>query len=526
MAGFAGPAGAEMSAWSELERAAMLGTRRTRPKLPPIAPSLDRVLNQLESDDPAHDLLRAAGMLELYEQAGRIPARLQADRRPPPAAEERPPCPPAAARYLAQMLDSNLRDLLPEFLGALDGAGYRLPETLLPNMLAHGYTRSALRPLILPLIGNRGRRLAARHKQWHYAAVDPHSWQSVRRAWERASAARRPSLVAQLRAMAPDQGRALLESGWRAESDQQRLRLIKQLLASLSAADEPLLETALDDRSRLVRRQAADLLARIPGSRLSARVSAYVPRYLAWTPGETRQITVRLPQVTPAMRRDGVTGALNAKPAHARSQEIVQLIGSVPLAYWQEAWGCRPRELLEAIPSTAWPRTLTSGFALAAERQEDAAWSRRIIEVFGVTPVTTKLIPVLSPADLRALTLRSLASERVLPTGPGAHTSPLLNIVRRWPGPWDVETAARLVELFAARFRATAHEKRANAAALNTIGDRFLSLARQAEPELLPEAQRLLGDTEKLGCWRSTAREFLYLLSLRREMLEVLSERT
>ena len=37
--------------------------------------------------------------------------------------------------------------------------------------------------------------------------------------------------------------------------------------------DEPFLESALDDRSREVRQQAADLLTRLPDSRLALRMA-------------------------------------------------------------------------------------------------------------------------------------------------------------------------------------------------------------------------------------------------------------
>jgi hypothetical protein len=512
-----------MSAWSELEKAALLGTRRAVAQLPPIAPGIDDLLGRLDDADEAHNVLSAAGMLDVYEQIGRVPARLQPKDSRPPDPERRRVCPPEATYFLAQLLESRLRDLLPEFLGALRSAGYRLPETLLPNLLALGYTRPQVRALLLPVLGNSGRRLAAQHAQWHYAAVNSGQWTSVRRAWDKASDARRPTLISQLRATDPALGRALLESSWRAEKDQQRFRLIKALQVGLDQADEPLLETALDDRSRLVRRQAAELLARLPGSRLSQRVTAYVPLYLAWTPGETRRITVSLPEVTPAMRRDGVTGAAKAKPAHARSQEITQLVGSVPLAYWAATWGCAPRELLAAIPTTAWPRTLTAGFVLAATRQENSAWAEALIAQFGLTATTAKLIPILSPLEMRRLTRRVLADQGNHPLAdrekrPLGYDHALLKIIRLWPGAWDAETALRVVELFDRHFRQTAGDKRASTA----IRDRLFVIARRADPAILTQAEVIFSDLEALGCWRNTAREFLELLRFRQAMLAAL----
>ncbi|MFN2135339.1 MAG: hypothetical protein ACK2UK_05255, partial [Candidatus Promineifilaceae bacterium] len=103
-----------MSAWSELEQTGLLGTRRADLRLPPISPPLDTLLASLRSDDKAHDLLRAAGTLDLYEQIGRAPGRLQPEFSPPLPPETRPACPPDIGHYLAQLLDNRLRDLLPE----------------------------------------------------------------------------------------------------------------------------------------------------------------------------------------------------------------------------------------------------------------------------------------------------------------------------------------------------------------------------------------------------------------------------
>lgn len=506
-----------MSAWSEMERVALLGTRRERLHLPPIAPELDKLLNAVQGEEAAHALLISAGTLDLYEQIGRTSAQLSPGQPSAPPSESKAACSPQAAGYLAQLLEGPLRGLLPEFLGELEKRGGRLPETLLPNLLAQGQRRPALRPAILPVLGSSGRWLAAHHEKWGYAALDPANWPSIRSAWEKAPAAQRPSLVAQLRAEDAEQGRALVESVWRGLAETQRQLLIKQLEVGLSMEDEPLLETALDDRSLAVRRKAAELLAYLPESRLCRRMIEFVPRYLAWTPAQTRKITVSLPPVSPEMRRSGIVGANSKVVARVRGQEIIQLISGVPLAHWPQAWDVDPRLLLQAIPSTAWPRTLTSGFALAALRQNDAAWARRILDEAGITAVTARLIPVLDSEDLRSLLLRALVEQ----PGPELNKDTrFLIILRRWTGSWDAALTARLLEAFLAHFRLTASAKGTS----NLVRELFLKLARQADPDFSDTAAVELSDLERLGVWRSTAAEFLHILRFRRDMLAALGE--
>jgi hypothetical protein len=483
--------------------------------MPEIAPALDELLAGLQHEDPEHLLLSSAGTLDLYEQIGRTPARLHPDRRVQAPQENKPACPPQAAVYIAQMLEGPLRDLLPEFLAEMKKADLRIPETLLPNLLAYGEKRINLRSLILPVLGRRGRWLAAQHPRWAYAAVDPGSWPSIRSAWEEASKAQRASLVAQIRAENPDQGRALVENTWRGEDDQRRLLLIKELETGLSMADEPLLESALDDRSRLVRHRAAQLLSYLPQSRYCRRMIEFAPLYLSWTPDQTRQITVSLPDVTPEMRRNGIVGVNSTVAARVRGQEIIQLISGVPLDYWTESWGVAPWAIARAIPTTAWPRTLTSGFSTAAVRQNNAFWARALIDELGVTQVTKKMIPILDRQELRAYTLRAISDLNGVEID---KDSTLIAILRTWSGAWDVEIAARMVAVFSHYFQATAGKKAPN----NLLREVFLKLGRHADPDLHERAAEILGDPQKLGPWRSTVVEFLHTLRFRRDMINAL----
>jgi hypothetical protein len=506
------------SAWSALEHTALLGTRRESLQLPTIAPAMDTFLHDLQGGDAEHVLLSMAGTLDLYEQIGRLPARIRPDRWSGAPPESAPACPAQAAIFITQMLEGSLSSLMPEFLGELQKAGLRIPEKLLPNMLAYGAKRANMRPLILPLLGNRGRLLAAQHERWAYAAVDPGSWPSIRSAWESASKAQRPALVAQLRSQNPAQGRALVESTWRAENDQMRLLLIKELETGLSMADEPLLETALDDRSRLVRKRAAQMLAYLPQSRLCRRMVDYAPLYLAWTPDQARQISISLPEVTPEMRRNGIIGTNSSNAARVRSEEIIQLIGGIPLDTWTENWGVEPRIIARAVLTTAWPRTLTSGFSSAALRQNNARWARVLVDELGLTPSTKKLIPILEERDFKVHALRALSDISGVEI---SKDSDLPAILRNWPGPWEQELAARMLASFVGHFRATADLKTPN----YLLREVFLKLARTADPELIEVAGRELAEPEKLGPWRKPAVEFLRTLRFRREMLDALKSK-
>ena len=122
------------------------------------------------------------------------------------------------------------------------------------------------------ILGVRGRWLAAKNPKWRkYAGVneaaEPDGALGDRRI-ARATGARSGAL----RETDPGRARELVASTFAADPADQRAKFVGELARGLSMEDEPFLEAALDDRSKEVRRQAAELLRCLPESRLCLRM--------------------------------------------------------------------------------------------------------------------------------------------------------------------------------------------------------------------------------------------------------------
>ena len=155
------------------------------------------------------------------------------------------------------MLSDEFRELLPEWLAALAAVNKRVPEELLPSLLAHGKSNDALREAINQVIGVRGVWLAAQNSDWDFVIgkLD----ESV---WETGSRLQRLALLEKLRASDSARARELVAETWSEEKPEDRAAFLTTFITGLSLADEPFLEAALDDRRKEVRKAAADLLAR------------------------------------------------------------------------------------------------------------------------------------------------------------------------------------------------------------------------------------------------------------------------
>ena len=430
-----------------LTGAALLGAARAG--LPPadsLPPALAALHGQLSNRPTEEALLLLAGAVALHDAAGRLPARDSGTAWRLPAFRpegDRPPCSSAAARLLERMLTSQDTALLPELLERLAAAGQRAPDHLLPYVLEHGAKIPRLRPQLLPILGERGRWLAALNPAWRYAAVDPADPRSLQGAWA-ADPAGRPPLAVFVRQFDPAAARRLVESTWRAELDTARRALLAALETGLSLADEPFLERALDDRDALTRRKAADLLAALPDSRLVRRVTAAAGDILILRDGG---LAPHFPgPVGDALARDGVPRTdSDAKPGAPRtptewSRLLIHTVGVIPPAHWTARFNLTPDELVAAAQGGKWPRTLLTALSTAALRRRDLGWIDALFAADGYSERLGLLLPALEPADCYARLADRLAA---------GDDAAVIVFLRRWPGPWDEASGRGLIDFLA-----------------------------------------------------------------------------
>jgi hypothetical protein len=418
-----------MTTWQNILGVAAIGTERQGLTLPPSDSLLGRALNGLDVSDREGALLSAVALTSLHRQAGRVAAT---DSLPPPepcAVEQLPRCGAAGGRHLALMLGGEFKEVLPEWLASLGRAGLRVPEEHLPALFDKANKERALRPLVVEVMGSRGRWLAAQNPAWGWAAADlgPD-------AWETAGFEERLSLLRSLRATDPRGARELLLTTWKSEYAKEREAFLKVLHVGLSDDDEPFLDevsTWRGDRSAGVHLTAGELLLRLPFARLTRHASERISPLLTYKkpPLGKPLIEVSLPDDLDEWERQNkihvVTwgAATDTFTLGEKARWLMRKVGYVPPVVWCQLWDKKPEEVLEAALNGEWGEALLRGFITAASRQGDVEWveailaneSTRAVLARWDEKVVSRLVSHIPSERLEAILLKELSGGRERP---------------------------------------------------------------------------------------------------------------
>ncbi len=515
-----------MTQWNDLVATALVGAGRVSAKSDSGTAPLDVMLAQLPPEQsPEQRLLSEAGAVALWRHAGAGPYSVTISLPPASAPDETPPCPEAASALLARLLGSDFsaavsyEHLLPEWLSLLAAHGYALPQRWLPELLNLARQAPELYSCILPLLGERGRWLAAQHPDWQgfLIAADPV-------AWETADSRSRLGLLKALRRTDPARALALLQTTWKQDRANDRESFLGALEIGLGPDDESLLEAALDDRGKTVRVRAAELLARLPGSALVQRMKQRLAAYLKFQRAADGALTLKvtLPKDCAAdMTRDG----MNDTPAHGTGKRVwrlMQLIGAVPPSYWVETWQLTPAELVHLADATGDPPgehapALLGGWSWAAARYRDTAWAEALLKHWAeksdvvIAHRLSELVQLIAPDQMDAWLIARLKGfrEQIKGAKQVKGNSDALEMLQAYEYPWS-EALSREVFMICRDLAA----KTLQGTAWNWVSA-MSNFAYYIHPSLAAES---LADWPDAPYWRSNVETLLAVLHFRQEM--------
>lgn len=372
--------------WTALQQSALVGAERlavpailTTPDVSTPA-TVQAVQTALQQPAPstAAQVLRASAVAAVLERAGWVPGsqiQLTAPLAAPamPAAESRrAPDDVQLESLVDAIITDGPQDQLAATFAMLDSAGLRLPHGLLVAALNQGRQSTELREWLLPVLGERGRWLAAQNPQWAYAA-GVQEMADAEQIWQEGSIAQRVSLLQSERGSDPAKARARLEASLKELNARERAPMVAALHTGLSMDDEPLLERLLADRSKEVRENAAQLLTRLPASAHSQRITAWLQAMLSRDDKGEWQIEPPT-EGNKDWERDGLALQLPAHVKGERSWWLQQLVALAPIDFWRQALDKSPEQLWDWSRRSDWKSALRQGWLRALDTQHDLRW--------------------------------------------------------------------------------------------------------------------------------------------------------
>jgi hypothetical protein len=499
------------SPWQAVVSAALLGTER-QPFTPPTAPHrLGEVLSSLGERHPESALLSAAAILALHQQTGRLPENLPIAPEHPCEATDLPRCSPRAARFLHLMLQGEYGPVLPEWLAVAAQAGQRVPELHLPTLLDLGRQQRHLREAILLVLGQRGRWLAAQNPDWSYAVE-----LETEADWETGSIAARSLFLQHLRTRNPDRARELLSSCWSQEAASDRVRFLESFYTGLSMADEPFLEDVLNDRSKEVRRIAADMLSRLPDSRLCQRMTERLQPLvqLKLQAGKVKDIDITLPETCDtAMQRDGI----EPKPQSRIGQHawwLQQIIAATPLHFWQHSQSSDIPALLQLANGHEWRKALVEGWLLATQRQGNKEWGQAFLHHSTDYPqdILRQLLDFLTSEQRQ-----SLACTLIRKTGMSSSAQNIVLVLAQSREPWSEELTRSVLESLNQHGNINDYTRQWQ------VREQLKAAVLCIPPRFLPEATTLLANLQPASL-SEVVHEFLSTLQMRQDLWQAFSQ--
>jgi hypothetical protein len=364
-------------------------------------------------------LLTEVATCGLHARAGWRP-QVHAGSLIPCPPDERPVAPAPAIARLQMLLAERDAGLIEEWATLAVARAVRIDGATAPLVLDWWARQARRPPAVFAALGRLGEWLAALNPDWGTRATASEIPADVDTRWQLGTSVERLALLTSVRRLDRARALTLLASTWDEDAAADRQRFLEVLMAQASIGDEPFLEAALDDRSKVVRRQAAAVLARVTASRLRQRLSAAARQCISvQSRGLVRQrtaITLQPPEsFDPAWERDGIESR-PPKGVGQRAWWLRQLLAGADLAIWTDLTGLTPAAVLESLQGDDFAADAVYALVAAARLARDPEWSaavaRHLVRQASIEIDTiVALLGALHDVDAERLALEIAASD-------------------------------------------------------------------------------------------------------------------
>lgn len=342
-----------------------------------------------QSGETSATLLARAAVVGLRARAGR---RFRATAGP---AESCPPDATAAASVsqaamLERLLASPDAALIQEWCVLAHARGLRVPAIIVPVLLEWWAKQPSRSPEVFDATGTCGVWLAGLNPDWRKPVALSAIPADVDDVWQTGTVAQRAALLVTVRNSDRERAMAMVRSTWDADGAEERRRFVEILGQGVSLAEESFFESALEDRSKTVRREAARVLTGLGGSGLRTRMRDRAASMIVVEKAKSGllrsgKITVKIEppkSFDKAWERDGIEDQA-ASGKGKRAFWMTQVLAATDLAMWTDVSGLAPPELLASIENDEYfnevLEAMLAGISACPSQRDADSWGDAIV---------------------------------------------------------------------------------------------------------------------------------------------------
>ncbi len=370
------------------------------------------------------NVLTQSAMLGMQVRAGWRPSTVSARFSLCPA-DTRLVAPPAASATLQHLMANPDGDLIEEWAELANARRLRVEDATVPVVLDWWSRQPHRSEAVFAVLGARGEWLASLNAAWRKPVAGSHVPTNVDDIWQTGTTPDRMALLLTVRRHDPGRALLLIQSTWATDGAEERRRFLEALIEKAWMADEPFLEAALGDKSKVVRRQAARVLGQLLGSRLRARMTERARTIIGVE--SKRSLVRRVTRIGLAPPKEFVKewerDGIEEKAASAegpRAWWMQQILSVTDLALWTELSGMDPAGVVAAIRGDDFAKPAMTALVEAARAEKNSAWAIAITRELLArkdedSPDLEWVWPILAPAERETFLIEVISLDRYKP---------------------------------------------------------------------------------------------------------------
>lgn len=370
-----------MKVWEEIINTAIIGTDKKSLNKSLIPTDLLSELEKAEqlSTEKEIQFLNSAAIICNYKRAGFVSTSSEMSSIEECADEDKSYCSSHATGALQAVINEDNNALLIYWLNkCIDKNNIVTPEYI-PLLFQKAERDITLKELVITCCGVRGKWIVQFNAVWLFQEE-----KSLQTIFDHGRLEERKVALKEWRTSSPVEAREALEKSWAQEQAATKAELLGVLEVNLAPNDEGFLKECWKEKSQKVKEVALKLLKQLPDSFIIKEIWEFVQPLVSYKKSASmlgllnkETVTLNLSFEIPEHFKSYGISYIDANKIYSEKEfTLDQLIGIIPLNYWEEHFNMKADDILAIFNKKEETEKFISSLARAANTFKNTEWAK------------------------------------------------------------------------------------------------------------------------------------------------------